>query len=33
LESFGFRFFVGDVISGAGLGHYGSGFRALGYNC
>jgi len=29
----GFRFFVGDAISGEGLGLFDRGHRALGLNC
>jgi len=32
-ESFGFQFFVGDLISGVGLGHFGPGYLALDANC
>jgi len=32
LESSGFCFFVGGVISDAGLGLFGRGHRALGHN-
>jgi len=29
-KSSGFGYFVGDVISGVGFGHFGSGYLALG---
>jgi len=32
VESFGFCFFVGDVITGVGLRIFGRGHRALGAN-
>jgi len=29
----GFGFFVGDIVSGIGLGIFAQGFQALGPNC
>jgi len=33
LESSGFRFFVGGITIGVGLGIFGQGYQALGFNC